>query len=105
MQGEVSVLTNCILNFKVELLISFFPQLWRSPPRVEKLWSVVFGPRGLILPLWALGVSRIRGTYSPHPNPIFKSELVLLFYLVTIMSLVLTVLLSIFLTCNVLLSF
>ena len=103
MQGKVSVSTNCILNFEVELLISFFPQLWRSLPLVEKL--LVFGPRGLILPLWALSVPRIRGTYSPHPNPILKSELVLLFYLVTMMSLVPTVLLSIFLTCNVLLSF
>ena len=77
-QVEFSVSTNCTLNFKAELQISFYPQLWRSPPRVEKLWLVLFVRKSFILPFRVLSVPHIRGTYSPHPNPILKSEFVLL---------------------------
>ena len=80
LDGQVDFLvsTNCTLSFKAELRISFYPQLWRSPPCVKKLWLVLFVRNSFILPFWVLYVPRIRGTYFLHPNPILKSEFVLL---------------------------
>ena len=58
-QVDFSVSTNCTLSFKAELRISFYPQLWRSPLRVEKLWLVLFVRNSFILPFWVLTIPRI----------------------------------------------